>query len=126
MRIFATAIAVLAITASAAISAEDHKHQGQHGGVVVESGHHHLEIVAKDGVLEVYVNGEDGKPEDVKDAKASAAILSGGKKVDVQLAPSGENVLKGGGAFTAAKGTVIIVTLTMLEHEPEQARVKLD
>ena len=61
MRSLTIAIAVLAITASAVISAENHKHEGQHGGVVVESGHHHLEIVANDGVLEVHVNGEDGK-----------------------------------------------------------------
>lgn len=126
MRTFAMTIAVLAIAATAAVAAENHKHESRHGGIVVGSGHHDLEIVAKDGLLELHVNGEDGKSEDIKDAKATAAVLSGGKKEDVQLAPTGANVMKGAGAFTATKGTVIIVTLTMPGHAPEQSRIKLD
>ena len=126
MKTILAALAVLCLGSMAAIAHEDHKHNSKHGGVVVESGHHVLEIVAADGSLQLHVAGEDGKPEDVKDAKASAAILSGGKKVDVELAPAEPNILKGTGAFKAAKGTVIIVTLTMPGHEPEQARVKLD
>ncbi len=82
--------------------------------------------MAKDGSLEVYVEGEDGQPEDVKDAAATATILSGGKKADIQLAPDAGNVLKGAGSFTAGKGTTIVITLTMPGHKPEQARVKLD
>jgi len=104
----------------------DPHYQSQHGGVVVESGHHHLEIVAGDGVLTVHVVGEDGKPEDVEGAKASATILSEGNKVDVQLAPEKDGVLKGVGGFKAASGTIIIVTLRMPDHKPEQARIKLD
>ena len=101
-------------------------HAGKNGGKVVESGHHHVEIVAKDGTLDVYVVGEDGKPEDVQKAKATAAVLSDGKKVDVTLSPDPANVLEGTGAFKAGKGTTIVVTLTMPDHKPEQIRVKLD
>jgi hypothetical protein len=103
-----------------------HDHNGKRGGKVVESGHHHLEILAKDGTLEVYVNGEDGNPEDVKDAKATAAVLSGGKKEDIILAADPGNFLKGSGTFKAEKGTTIVLTLTMPGHEPEQSRIKLD
>lgn len=108
------------------LAGEQHSHSGKHGGVVVESGHHHVEIVARDGTLEVYVEGEDGKPEDVQKAKASAAVLSEGKKVDVALTPDPSNMLKGSGLFKASKGTTIVVTLTMPGHGPEQMRVKLD
>ena len=105
---------------------DDHHHTSEHGGIVVDAGHHHLEVLAKDGVLEVHVEGEDGKPESVAGAKATAAVLSDGKKVDVELAPSGDHTLKGSGDFKAGKGTVIVLTLRMPDHEPDQVRLKLD
>jgi hypothetical protein len=114
------------VAASPAIGHGKTTHAAAHGGKVVESGHHHVEIVANDGTIVVYVNGEDGKPEDVQKATATAAILSGGKKVDVTLTPDPSNVLKGSGAFTAGKGATIVITLTMPGHKPEQMRVKLD
>lgn len=102
----------------------EHSHAAQHGGILVDSGHHHVEIVAKDGVLEVYVDDEDGESEDVAKAKASAVVLSGGKKLDVALKPEGD-ALKGNGDFSAGPGTTIVLTLTMPDHDPEQVRVKL-
>ena len=119
-------LATLVAFASPVVAGDDHTHEGKHGGRVVESGHHHLEIVTKDGALEVYVMGEDGKPEDVKDAKANAVVLSEGKKEDVTLTADAENALKGSGSFKAAKGTTVVITLTMPGHKPEQARIKLD
>lgn len=119
-------VAFLAAVTPALAHEDDPHHQSQHGGVVVESGHHHLEIVAGDGVITVHVLGEDLTPEDVTGAKASAIILSDGKKADVPLTPEANGVLKGAGAFKATTGTTIIVTLTMPDHKPEQARVKID
>lgn len=104
----------------------EHDHSSKHGGKVIESGHHHLEVVTKDGAIEIYVEDEDGKPEDVKAAKATATILSEGKKDDVILNPNAVNSLKGTGSFKAVKGTTIVITLTMPGHDPEQARIKLD
>lgn len=118
--------ALLAVAVAPVRAAEDHDHASKHGGIIVESGHHHLEIVAGDGVLEIYVDGEDGKPEDVADARASAVVLSEGKKVDVPLAPDAGNLLKGTGSFKAVSGTTIVITLTMPDHAPEQTRIKLD
>ena len=117
---------VLALSSPAIAQGNKHSHAGKHGGKVVESGHHHLEIIVKDGMIQIYVDGEDGKPEDVKNAKAKATILSEGKKQDVTLNPDEANTLKGTGAFKAIKGTTIVITLTMPGHAPEQARVKLD
>lgn len=119
------AMAVFALT-SAAIAHEDHPVEAKHGGYAIESGHHHLEVVAKDGSLEIYVDDEHGKPEDVKDAKASAVVLSNGKKETVTLTPAGPNLLKGTGTFKATKGATVVLTLTMPDHKPEQARLTLD
>lgn len=122
----ATLAMAVALGTGAAVGDEKHSHTGKHGGKIVESGHHHVEIIAKDGSLEIFVNDEEGKPEDIKDAKATAAVLSEGKKVDLTLAPDPSNSLKGTGEFKATKGTTIVVTLTMPGHKPEQSRAKLD
>ncbi len=122
MTIAALALLLATLPATAA---DDHDHAPEHGGKLVESGHHHLEVVAKDGVLEVYVEGEDGQHEDVAAAKATATVLSGGKAETIQLAPA-DGVLKGSGSFKAVKGTAIVITLTMPDHKPEQARITLD
>jgi hypothetical protein len=104
----------------------DHEHAAQHGGVLAESGHHYLEFVAKDGELAVYITGDHGTDEMVSGAKATAAVLSKGKKVDVELAPAPGAVLKGSGDFEAGPGTTIVLTLTMPKHDPEQVRVKIE
>lgn len=119
-------LGMMIIAAQPVLAEGEHTHAGKHGGKVVESGHHHIEVVAKDGVLELFVEGDDGKSEDVKDAKAKATVLSEGKKAEITLAPDPANSLKGTGSFKASKGTVIVVTLTMPGHDPEQARIKLD
>ena len=116
---------ILSLT-SPAFALGEHSHAGKHGGKVVETGHHHIEIVVKDGSLEVYLAHDDGDAEDVKDAKAKATILSEGQKHEIDLIPDPANFLKGTGSFKATKGTTIVVTLTMPDHKPEQARVRLD
>ena len=128
------ALAAVAVTACLAAAAQnapsiaqgEHNHDGQHGGKVVESGHHHLEIVVKDGVVSIHVNGEDGKPEDVKGATGTAAVLADGKKHDIKLTVDPGNFLTGLGDFKASKGATVVVTLTMPGHTAEQARIKLD
>jgi hypothetical protein len=125
-------IAALAMGAGIAMADEghdhgkDHDHTAKHGGVVEHTGHHHLELVAKGGTLELYITHEDGDAEDAGAAKATATVLAGGKTAQVTLSPAGGNGLKGTGDFNAGKGTTIVVSLTMPDHEPEQVRFKLD
>jgi hypothetical protein len=119
-------LAALAMGASLAIAEGEHDHGAKHGGMVMHSGHHHLELVAKGGSIELYVTHEDGSAEDVDGAKAQATVLADGKTEMVALAPADGNALKGTGTFNAGKGTTIVVSLTMPGHETEQARFKLD
>lgn len=135
-------LAAVAMTSSLAVAHDDHAHDGKphehaagdghdhdhaakHGGIVVHSGHHHLELVLEDGALRLHVTNEDGKPENVDGAKATATVLSGGKTETVTLAPAGET-LEGSGSFTAEKGATVIVNLTLPDHETEQARFRFD
>lgn len=103
-----------------------HDHAAKHGGIVEHTGHHHLELVAKGGALELYITHEDGEAEDASSAKASATVLADGKTEQVTLTPAGGNALKGSGSFNAGKGTTIVLSLTMPDHKPEQVRFKLD
>jgi hypothetical protein len=99
---------------------------GPHGGQLVSSGHHRLEIVAGAGSLEVYVTGEDGKPEETANARASAVVLSGGKTARIALQPAGGHALKGSTDAEIGKGATVVLTLTMPGHAPEQSRIEID
>ncbi|MCC7251878.1 hypothetical protein [Hyphomicrobium sp.] len=130
IRRFALGLAALVIGAGLAMADEGHEHAHDHnaknGGIVEHTSHHHLELVAKGSTLELYVRHEDGEEEDTSGAKASATVLADGKTEQVTLTPAGGNILKGAGSFNAGKGTTIVVSLTMPDHEPEQVRFKLD
>ena len=113
-------ILMLGSSGAAAIDAK-------HGGKVAQtSGHHFVELVLKEGGINVHVLHDDGTAQDVAGAKGMAVVLSGGNKEQIPLAPSGAYVLSGSGDFKNAAGTVVVVTLTMSKHSPEQARFVLD
>lgn len=115
---------VLAVGVAAA---EDvHDHDPKHGGVVVHSGHHHLELVAAGASIELFVTDVAGEPEDVAAARASATVLADGKTEQVALAPSGANRLKGVRSTSEGKIAAVIVSLTLPGHEAEQVRFQLD
>lgn len=124
------AIAALLMSAGLAMAEEGpehaHDHEPKHDGILVHSGDHHLELVARGGSIELYVTKQDGKEEDVSGAKASATVLAGGKTETVTLAPSGGNALKGSGGFEAGRDATVVVSITMPGHAPEQARFRLD
>lgn len=120
IKAFVVAVA-LAAGAALAMAHGTGKEKAQHGGQVVAAGHDHLELVAKDGELTLYVRGEDDKPESVKGAVASATVLAAGKQETVKLEPQGDNVLKGKGTFVVAKGMRVVVSLTRPEHKPVTA-----
>lgn len=132
IRRIAIGLAALAIGTFAVVADEGHDHgaahdhSAKHGGLVEHTGHHHLELVAKGGTLELYITHEDGDAEDASAAKASATVLADGKTEMVTLAPAGGNALKGSGGFNAGKGTTVVISLSMPDHEPEQVRFKID
>ncbi len=123
-------LAAVVLGAGLAVADEGHEHVHDHsaknGGIVEHTSHHHLELVAKGGDLELYVRHEDGGEEDTTGAKATATVLADGKTEQVTLAPAGGNSLKGSGGFNAGKGATVVVSLTMPDHEPSQVRFKID
>ena len=120
------AAALLLGAATATLAGDDHDHAAKFGGKVMEVGEHVYEVVTKDGVIEVHIDHHDEAGGDMKGAKGTATILSGGKTEVVQLTALTPDVLKGTGAFKASPGTTVVVNISIPDHEPEQVRVKLD
>ncbi|MBX9588641.1 MAG: hypothetical protein K2X43_05005 [Hyphomonadaceae bacterium] len=115
-------VAVTLALAPVALAHGTGAEKGQHGGQVVMAGHDHLELVAKDGELTLYIRGEDNKPESAKGAVASATVLSQGKQEVIKLELQGDSILTGKGSFVVAKGMRVVVSLARPEHKPVTAR----
>lgn len=95
-----------------------------HGGQSLAAGPYHLELVAKDGELVLYVTDHADKAIPTNGARAKATIQHGFEKarIQVELEPSGENTLKGTGAFTLQPDTGIMIFLKLPEQEAYAAR----
>jgi hypothetical protein len=95
-----------------------------HGGQALAAGPYHLELVATDGELTLYVTDHSDKAIPTHGAKAKATIQHGTEKArtQIELEPSGEHTLKGVGTFTINPDTGIIVFLRMPEQDAHAAR----
>lgn len=103
--------ALLATTLPVHAHGEAHSHAPQHGGVVVEVKDIDLELVAKPGVLQLYLR-DHGKPADVSKASAKVTLLSGTEKQEAALAPAGDR-LEAKGSFRVAAGTKALAQVTV-------------
>lgn len=95
-----------------------------HGGQALAAGPYHLELIATDGELTLYVTDHSDKGIPTDGAKAKATIQHGTEKArtQVDLEPSGNNVMKGSGTFTINPDTGIMVFLRMPEQDAQAAR----
>lgn len=100
--------AFLLTTGASAVLAET----GPKGGPMAEVDPFHLELIATDGVLNVYVYDHSEKEVDIKGATASATVLIDRKPTPVPLAAVGKNQFQGKGEFKASKDLVVIVNYT--------------
>jgi hypothetical protein len=113
---------------AAPVGAHSAKHtepvKALHGGQSLAAGPYHLELVAKDGELLLYVSDHSDKPIPSDGAKAKATIQHGFEKatIQVELEPSGDNQLKGSGTFTIYPDTGILVFLRLPEQQAYAAR----
>ena len=116
------------LLAAAPVGAHSAKHsdpvKALHGGQSLAAGPYHLELVAKDGELLLYVMDHSDKGISTGGARAKATIQRGFEKatIQVELEPSGDHTLKGTGAFTITPDTGIIVFLKLPEQEAYAAR----
>ena len=69
--------------------------KGPNGGRKVDAGDYHVEMVAKDTTLSVYLNTDQDQAVDVKDHKAIGVFVVSGKSQRIELKPDGANKLSG-------------------------------
>jgi hypothetical protein len=90
-RILLAAAAALLATTSLAHGPD----KGPNGGVQVDAGDHHMELVAEDTKLAVYLYDRNDKPVDANGARAIGIFVIDGKSLRIELKPDGVNRLAG-------------------------------
>ncbi len=95
-----------------------------HGGQLRMAGPYHLELVAKDKELVLYVTDHGDNPVKTEGGTAKATIQIGKGKAGttVKLEPAGENQMKGLGEFTVKPESVIVVFVKLAGDEAQSAR----
>lgn len=95
-----------------------------HGGQVRAAGPYHLELVAKDGALVLYVTDHADHEINTIGGEGKASIQRGKtrSRITIKLEPSQNNTLTGSGEFQLDPKTVIVVFLKLPEQDAYAAR----
>ena len=117
-------VAAMAVLASVLGLASPAWSGDKHGGLEVEVGKFHVELVVKEKALSLYVRDASDKPVDAKSVSASANVLSGKDKATITLTAAGDS-LKGEAPFAVAKDAKVVVTFSVAGGKKEQARFSL-
>lgn len=129
----ASAVAVAGIPAIAQQKKNDHggaghKHNhptAQHGGVLEDVGEFHVELVAKDGKITLYLRDHEAKDAVTEGFKASVLLTAGQQRLGpIDIVPAGANKMEGPVA-TVPSGATAILTLTDKAGAAAQGRFKL-
>ncbi len=101
-----------------------HKHgsKGPNGGVMEDIAGVHAELVASGTSIAFNVLDENNKPLKTAGYSGSVLVVSGPDRETIQLAPSGENGLKGEVKKPVSKGSSITLMLKTDKGKTGQAR----
>ena len=111
-----------AVALLAALPAYAHDAKSLHGGRLADAGPYHVELVAKEKAVDVFIVGENGKPVDPKGFKAVAIFTLGGKAERITLAPSEKDRLSGTAASALPANPKGAVQLTAPDGKTATAR----
>jgi len=93
-----------------------------HGGQLRMVGPYHLELVAKDGELTLYVTDHADNKISMGGSHGKATVETGQTRTQIGLHPVGDNVLKGSGVFSLTPSTVVIVFFRLPDQDAHSAR----
>ena len=114
---------ILALAAAPLVASAHEAAKGPNGGPVVDSSGHHVEMVAKDTELVLYLTEGTDKPLASAGAKNARAIVQdGGKTATVPLQPAEPNKLVGTLAQPLGSGARVVISATMADGHTVQAR----
>lgn len=122
-------LATLALAAPLPALAQGHGHAhaaGPNGGKIGELGNTHVELVARDGELRLYVLDAQDRPASARGANGNAIVQAGGRNQTLRFEPGpGDAYLVARGAF-AAKGARVVTSVALPGQPTRQARFALD
>jgi hypothetical protein len=95
---------------------------GPHGGRIVEAGEYHVELVANQNLVEVYLTDGKDKPIAPAGFKGVAILVIGGKSTRVTLEPTGDTKLSGKAPSDIPSGPPGVVQITAPDGKTAQAR----
>jgi hypothetical protein len=109
MKVKALLAAALILIASPVLA---HAPKSKHGGRIAAAGNYHVEMVAKDGAIQVHLIDHNDKPVTVSGYKGVAILAVDGKSQRIALEPSGNALLSGkaAGALPAQPRGVVQIT----------------
>ncbi len=96
--------------------------EAPHGGQLRMTGPFHMELVAKEGDLTVYVTDHADNAISVDGGLAKANIENGSARTQVNLHPVGNNILSGSGAFALTPNTVVVIFMKLPNQDGYAAR----
>ncbi len=96
--------------------------EAPHGGQMRMAGPYHLEIVAKDKEVVLYVTDHANSKINVEGGISKAIFQTGKTKTTVKLEPACENMFKATGDFLVAPETKIVVFVRLPGQEAQAAR----
>ena len=117
------ALAALLAVLLPALPASAHDPKPRHGGAIVLTATYHVEMVVKDGQVDVYLTDHDDKPVAVTGRKG-VAILAGRRKKrpHIRWKPAGAERLTGKAAEALPAGAKGVVQITEPAGGTVQAR----
>lgn len=109
--------------------AQGHGHShapGPNGGKIGELGNTHVELVARDGELRLYVLDAQDKPTTARGATGSAIVQAGGRNQTLRFEPAvGDTHLVARGEFQA-KGARVVANVALPGQPSRSARFTVE
>jgi hypothetical protein len=96
--------------------------RGPNGGQMQDLAGNHVELVSKDSELVLYLFDAENKPFSVKDAAATATVLTAGQQETVVFMAGDDNAMRGKGRFTAKPGMKVVISLTLPGQRAQSGR----
>ena len=91
-----------------------HETNGPHGGLMTDAGPYHVELIAKENQLRVFVFDDKSSPVQTKNASATATVLVGQEKHTVTLQPgTDDNLMVGQFGMNTGSGLRIVVLIQL-------------
>lgn len=118
-----TLLAALASLLPVAALAHGEGVRGANGGLIGELGDRHVELLARDGEIRVWVLDAQDRAVSAAGTTGSLIVLAQGRQQTLRLEPAeGAAYLVARGDFVAAPGMRVIASLTFPGLAPRQAR----